>query len=67
MNMPNFDDGFDLFAPPTPEAVDPTPVKLCDTDECHKLWVLPLALTASAATSCLILWGLFKGVLWLLK
>jgi hypothetical protein len=62
MDMPNFDDGFDMFAPPTPETpiVNTDPIKLCDDKEKHMLWVLPFALAVSTAISCLIIWGLFR-------
>jgi hypothetical protein len=62
MDMPNFDDGFDMFAPPTPETpiADSTPTKLCDADERSMLWVFPVALAVSTAISGLLLWGLFR-------
>lgn len=59
MNMPNFDDGFDLFAPPTPEGSPEHPPKLCDADECNMLWVVPIAIVVSGGVSCLVLWGLY--------
>lgn len=59
MNMPNFDDGFDLFAPPTPEGSPEHPVKLFDAEERSKLWLAPIILGASGVAFCLGFWGLY--------
>jgi hypothetical protein len=60
MDMPNFDDGFDMFAPPTPETsiVNDTPIKLCDTEVKDKLWLFPIFVAISIAVSGLAIWGL---------
>ena len=58
MGMPNFDDGFDMFALPTPEGSPEHPVKLCDTEVKDKLWLFPIFVAASVAISFLAIWGL---------
>ncbi len=58
MDMPNFDDGFDMFAPPTPEGSPEHPAKLFSNDR-DMLWVFPTAFMVTAVVVCLCLWGLY--------
>lgn len=67
MFMPNFDDGFDLFAPPTPEGSPEHPPKLCVESERPQLWVMPLALMVSTGISVAIIWLVILGIFRLLK
>jgi hypothetical protein len=59
MNMPNFDDGFDLFAPPTPEGSPEHPPKLCDDEEGNMLWLVPIAALASTGVNSAWFYGAF--------